>query len=88
MGNIKIYSKLKSGKVSFEGSRVRDKDIGTLTVNAHPNAALSNRIQIKSNKVFKRNSSVNYRVFFRKKTRALVRLEFNTQEYRILVRWR
>ena len=66
MGNIKIYSKLKSGKVSFEGSRVRDKDIGTLTVNAHPNAALSNRIQIKSNKVFKRNSTTNYRVFFRK----------------------
>jgi len=64
MAKIKIYSELKSGKVSFEGSRVRNKEIGSLTVNAHP--TLTNRIQIKSNRVFKRNSSTDYRVFFRR----------------------
>ena len=64
MGKIKIFSELKSGKVSFEGSRVRNKEIGSLTVNAHP--TLTDRIQIKSNRVFKRNSSTDYRVFFRR----------------------
>ena len=64
MAKIKIFSELKSGKVSFDGSRVRNKEIGSLTVNAHP--TLSNRIQIKSNRVFKRNSSTDYRVFFRR----------------------
>ena len=59
---IKIYSDLKSGKVQFDGSRVRNKEIGSLEVNAHPTQ--SNRIQIKSNTVFKRGSDVNYRVFF------------------------
>jgi len=59
---VKIYSSLKSGKVSFDGSRVRNKEIGSLEVNAHP--TLTDRIQIKSNTVFKRNSSTNYRVFF------------------------
>jgi hypothetical protein len=59
---VKIYSDLKSGKVQFDGSRVRNKEIGSLEVNAHP--TLSNRIQIKSNTVFKRNSNTNYRVFF------------------------
>ena len=66
MGNIRIYSKLKSGKVNFQGSRVRNKEIGSLTVNAHPNVAFSDRIQIKSNKIFKRNSTTQYRVFFRR----------------------
>ena len=61
---VKIYSTLKSGKVQFDGSRVRNKEIGSLEVNAHP--TLSNRIQIKSNTVFKRGSSTNYRVFFGK----------------------
>ena len=64
MAKIKIFSELKSGKVSFDGSRVRNKEIGSLTVNAHP--TLTNRIQIKSNRVFKRNSSTDYRVFFRR----------------------
>jgi hypothetical protein len=64
MAKIKIFSELKSGKVSFDGSRVRNKEIGSLTVNAHP--TLTNRIQIKSNRVFKRNSSTDYRIFFRK----------------------
>ena len=32
MGQIKIYSALKSGKVSFEGSRVGNKEIGSLEV--------------------------------------------------------
>ena len=61
---VKIYSTLKSGKVQFDGSRVRNKEIGSLEVNAHP--TISNRIQIKSNTVFKRGSSINYRVFFGK----------------------
>lgn len=64
MAKIKIFSELKSGKVSFDGSRVKNKEIGSLTVNAHP--TLTDRIQIKSNRVFKRNSTTNYRVFFRK----------------------
>ena len=59
---IKIYSDLKSGKVQFDGSRVRNKEIGSLEVEAHP--TLSNRIRIKSNTVFKRGSDTNYRVFF------------------------
>jgi len=59
---IKIYSTLKSGKVSFDGSRVRNKEIGSLEVNAHP--TLTDRIQIKSNTVFKRGSDTSYRVFF------------------------
>ena len=61
---IKIYSDLKSGKVQFDGSRVRNKEIGSLEVEAHP--TLSNRIRIKSNTVFKRGSDTNYRVFFGK----------------------
>ena len=64
MGQIKIYSALKSGKVSFEGSRVENKEIGSLEVVAHP--TLTNRIIIKSNTVFKRGSSTDYRVFFGK----------------------
>ena len=59
---VKIYSDLKSGKVQFDGSRVRNKEIGSLEVEAHP--TLSNRIRIKSNTVFKRGSDTNYRVFF------------------------
>ena len=59
---VKIYSTLKSGKVSFDGSRVRNKEIGSLEVNAHP--TLTDRIQIKSNTVFKRGSDTQYRVFF------------------------
>ena len=59
---VKIYSDLKSGKVQFDGSRVRNKEIGSLEVEAHP--TLSDRIRIKSNTVFKRGSDTNYRVFF------------------------
>ena len=61
---IKIYSDLKSGKVQFDGSRVRNKEIGSLEVLAHP--SISNRIVIKSNRRFKRGSSTQYRVFFGK----------------------
>ena len=64
MAQIKIYSELKSGKVSFEGSRVRDKEIGSLTAELHP--TITNRIIIKSNRVFKRGSTTEYRVFFGK----------------------
>ena len=61
---VRIYSTLKSGKVSFDGARVNNKNIGSLSVEAHP--TLSNRIRIKSLTQFKRNSDVNYRVFFGK----------------------
>lgn len=64
MGQIQIYSELKTGKVAFTGSRVSNKEIGSLTVNAHP--SLTDRIQIKSNRAFKRNSTTVYRVFFRR----------------------
>ena len=61
---VKIYSTLKSGKVAFDGARVRNKEIGSLEVLAHP--TLTNRIIIKSNRQFKRGSSTNFRVFFGK----------------------
>ena len=61
---VKIYSALKSGKVQFDGSRVRNKEIGSLEVLAHP--SLSDRIIIKSNTRFKRGSDTDYRVFFGK----------------------
>ena len=61
---VKIYSTLKSGKVSFDGARVQNKEIGSLEVLAHP--TLSNRIKIKSNRQFKRGSDTQYRVFFGK----------------------
>jgi hypothetical protein len=61
---VKIYSTLKSGKVSFDGSRVNNKEIGSLEVLAHP--TLTNRIVIKSLTQFKRGSNTQYRVFFGK----------------------
>ena len=61
---LKIYSELKSGKVSFDGSRVKNKEIGSLEAIVHP--TLSDRIIIKSNRVFKRGSETEYRVFFGK----------------------
>lgn len=61
---VKIYSTLKLGEVVFDGAKVSNKETKTLTVNAHP--TLVNRIQIKSNYEFKKNSSTKYRVFFRK----------------------
>ena len=61
---VKIYSDLKSGKVHFDGSRVSDKEIGSLEVLAHP--TLTNRVIIKSNTVFKRSSDTEFRVFFGK----------------------
>ena len=61
---IKIYSTLKSGKVSFDGARVISKEIGSLAVEAHP--TLTNRILIKSLVQFKRGSETEYRVFFGK----------------------
>ena len=64
MGQIKIYSELVTGKVSFEGSRLSDKEIGSIEVIAHP--SLSNRIIIKSLRQFKRGSDTEYRVFFKK----------------------
>ena len=61
---VKIYATLKLGEVVFDGAKVSNKEAKTLTVNAHP--TLVDRIQIKSNHQFKKNSSTNYKVFFRK----------------------
>ena len=61
---VKIYSTLKLGEVVFDGARVSNKETKTLTVNAHP--TLIDRIQIKSNYQFKKNSTTSYLVFFRK----------------------
>ena len=61
---VKIYSTLKSGKVAFDGARVKNKEIGSLAVEAHP--TLTNRIRIKSLVQFKRGSDTQYRVFFGK----------------------
>ena len=62
MAKIKIYSELRSGKVNFEGSRISNKDIGSLEVTAHP--TIANRVVIKSLRRFKRGSTTEYRVFF------------------------
>ena len=35
---VKIYSDLKSGKVQFDGSRVRNKEIGSLRGRSTPYA--------------------------------------------------
>ena len=64
MGKIKIYSDLKSGKVSFEGSRVKAKDIGSLEAIEHP--SISNRIIVKSLRQYKSGSDTEFRVFFKK----------------------
>jgi hypothetical protein len=64
MGNIKIYSSLSSGKVSFEGSRVREKNIGSLEAIAHPTE--SDRIVVKSTVFYKRDSTTEFREFFKR----------------------
>lgn len=64
MGNIRIYSSLSSGKVSFEGSRVREKNIGSLEAIAHPTE--SDRIVIKSTVFYKRDSTTEFREFFKR----------------------
>ena len=64
MANIKIYADLKSDKIFFDGSRVSQKEIGTVTATAHPSQ--NNRVIIKSNKQYKRNSNTQFRVFFKR----------------------
>ena len=64
MAQIKIYSALKTGKILFEGSRLSDKNIGSVEALEHPTQ--SNRIIIKSKVLFKRGSATNYRVFFKR----------------------
>lgn len=62
--SIKIYSDLKTGMISFEGSTIRDKDIGSVEALAHPTE--SNRVIIKSTREFKRGSSTEYRVYLKR----------------------
>lgn len=64
MAQIKIYSDLKTGLVSFEGARLADKEIGSIEAIAHPSQ--SNRVIVKSTRVFKRGSSTEFRVFFKR----------------------
>ena len=64
MGKIKIYSDLKSGKVTFDGASVQDKDIGSLEAVEHP--SISNRIIVRSTRQYKSGSNSEFRVFFKK----------------------
>ena len=64
MGKIKIYSDLKSGKITFDGSSVQDKDIGSIEAVEHP--SLSDRIIVKSLRQYKSGSDTEFRVFFKK----------------------
>lgn len=64
MAQIKIYSDLKTGMISFEGSTISDKDIGSVEALAHPSQ--SDRIIIRSTRVFKRGSTTEYRVFLKR----------------------
>lgn len=61
---IKIYSDLKTGMITFEGSTIRDKDIGSVEALAHPTE--SNRIIIRSTREFKRGSTTEYRVYLKR----------------------
>ena len=64
MGKIKIYSELESATIFFEGSKVRPKELNSVESLNHP--TLSNRIIIKSTRLFKKGSSTERRVFFKK----------------------
>ena len=64
MANIRIFADLKTDKVVFSGSRVSDKEIGSLSVEAHP--SFSDRITIASTTLFRRNSTTVYRTFFKR----------------------
>ena len=61
---IKIFSDLKTGMISFEGSRISDKDIGSIEAVEHPTE--SNRVIVRSTREFKRGSSTEYRVYFKR----------------------
>jgi len=64
MGQIRIFSDTKSGKVTFDGSTITDKEIGSVEALAHPTQ--SERIIIKSTRIFKRGSTTEYRVFLKR----------------------
>lgn len=61
---LKIYSTLKSGKIFFDGSTVKSKEIGSIEAVLHP--TINNRIIIRSLVDFKRGSETEYRVYFGK----------------------
>jgi hypothetical protein len=64
MAQIKIYSNLASGKITFDGSTVKEKNIGSVVAEAHP--TLSDRVVIKSNILLKRGSETEFREFFKR----------------------
>ena len=64
MGQIRIFSDTKSGKVTFDGSTITDKEIGSVEALAHPTQ--SERIIIRSTRIFKRGSTTEYRVFLKR----------------------
>jgi len=64
MAKIRIFSDTKTGKVTFDGSTVSDKDIGSVEAVLHPTE--TNRIIIKSTRIFKRGSSTEFRVFLKR----------------------
>ncbi len=64
MGQVKIYSNLSTGKVSFDGAKVGQKDIGSVEAIAHPTQ--TNRVIVKSTVLFKSGSTTEHRVFFKR----------------------
>ena len=59
MAKIRIFSDTKSGLVTFDGSTVSDKEIGSVEAVAHPSE--TDRIIIKSTRILKRGSGTEYR---------------------------
>jgi hypothetical protein len=64
MGQIKIYSNLSTGKISFDGAKLGQKDIGSIEATAHPTQR--NRVIVKSTVLFKSGSTTEHRVFFKR----------------------
>ena len=63
MGKVKIYSSLASGKVSFDGSKVKQKDIGSIVATAHPTQ--TDRVKVTSTVEFY-GSGNTYKVFMKR----------------------
>ncbi len=64
MGQIRIFSDTKTGKVTFDGSTISDKEIGSVEALPHPTE--NGRIIIRSTRILKRSSTTNFRVFLKR----------------------
>lgn len=61
---IRIYSDLRTDKILFTGSTVKDHEIGSVAATPHPTE--DNRIVVKSTTILKRNSDSEFRTFFKR----------------------